>query len=205
MNQPIVVYAMPVETTIDDPAVSGDHYSGRLSNVVKDMLPKGGEPYALNWTRGMSENFTVSWDLNKLAESNVIYDNSKLGIIVFIQNDVNEGSREVYQSGFATLPALQKTIITGLDDELNVNKFKNAVIYPNPAQNYFNVTLSDQLTTDLDWAIVDQRGVKLQSGTFISGEDFFEVDVKELPNGLHMFVVSSGDHNKAIRKIIIQR
>jgi len=125
--------------------------------------------------------------------------------VAFVQNDVNQGTREVYQTVFEKLPVLQKTVITGLEDELNIKIIEAANIYPNPAKNYFNVSLSDQLTTDLAWRIIDQRGVELLSGTFESGEDYFEIDTKLLPNGLHMFIVSSGSDYNTIRKIVIQR
>ena len=205
LSQPIVVYAIPIETAINNPVVFGDHYSGPIFNVVKDMLPDGGQPFSKNWSSDMTENFVVRWDVNELSDSNIIYDTTALGVIVFIQNDINEGSREVYQALYAPLPVLQKTVITGLEDELNVKKFEDAQIFPNPMQNYFNVSLSDQITKDLDWMILDQRGVELERGAFLSGEDFFEVDIKEIPNGLHLFIVSSGSDYKTIRKIIIQR
>jgi len=195
---------MPIETSIlgekiDNPDIDS------LNNVVKDMLPPGGYPYQLSWTKGMSQNLSITWDVNKLNEGNVIYDKSKLGVVVFVQNDVNEGTREIYQAAFAKLPELEKTIITGLEDELNVKKFENANIYPNPAQNYFKVSLADQLTMDLDWAIIDQRGVELLNGTFKAGEDSFEIDAINLPVGLHLFVVADGTDYNTIRKIIIQR
>ena len=169
------------------------------------MLPPGGYPYNLSWSQGLAQNFTVTWDVNNLNEENQIYDKTKLGVVVFVQNDVNEGTREVYQAAFAKLHELEKTIITGLEDELDVKKFEDATIYPNPAQNYFNVSLSDKLTMDLDWSVIDQRGVKLLNGNFKAVEDSFEIDANSLPNGLYMFIVTSNTDYKTIRKIIIQR
>ena len=170
------------------------------------MMPAGGYPYQLSWTQGMSETIQVAWDVDNLNEGSVIYDKSKLGVVAFVQNGVNEGTREIYQAAFTKLPELEASpVITGLEDELNVKKFEEANIYPNPAQYYFNVSLPDQLTMDLDWTIIDQRGVELLRGTFEAGEDLFEIDANSLPIGLHMFVVSSGTDYKTIRKIIIQR
>jgi hypothetical protein len=111
----------------------------------------------------------------------------------------------VYQSVFTKLPVLQKDPITGIEEELNIEKFVNASIYPNPAQNYFNVSLSDELTLDMEWVIVNQLGVQLKSGKFESGENNYEVDTRSIPNGLHMFIISGGDDYKTIRKIVIQR
>ena len=167
------------------------------------LVSPGGYPYNISWSQGVAENFAVTWDVNKLNERNIIYDNTKLGVVVFVQNDENEGTREVYQAAFAKLPELEKTIITGIEDELNVKLFEDANIYPNPAQNYINVSLSDQLTRDLDWSVFDQRGVELLNGTFNAGEDSFEIDAKSLPNGLHIFIVTSGTDYQTVRKIII--
>jgi hypothetical protein len=153
----------------------------------------------------MTQLNTVIWDVNQLNKGNIIYDTTKLGVVVFVQNSVNEGTREVYQAAFKKLPVLRNTVITGLEDELNVKKFEDATIYPNPAQDYFNVSLSDELTKNLDWMIIDQRGVELLNGTFEADEGLFEVDTKKLPVGLHMFIVTSGSDYKTIRKIIINR
>ena len=200
-----IINVMHIETSIsgadiNEPAIDS------LNNIVKDMLPPGGYPYQNAWTKGMSQTLNLIWDLNKLNEENVIYDKSKLGIVVFVQNNVNEGTREVYQAAYANLPELEESpVITGIEEELNIQKFEDATIYPNPAQYYFNVSLSDQLTMNLDWIIIDQRGVELMNGTFEAGEDSFEIDAKTLPVGLHMFIVTSGTEYKTIRKIIIQR
>ena len=70
------------------------------------------------------------------------------GRSALIQNNVNEGTREVYQSGFEKLPILHPSVITGLEDDLNVKQFKEANIYPNPAQNYINVSLGGKLQVD---------------------------------------------------------
>ena len=206
LNEQVALYIMPVETGIyNSSEIALPAGIDSIHNVVKDMRPAGGKQFDTYWTPGMSETFSTYWDVNELLGSNFIYDNTKLGVVVFIQNGENEIDKEVYQATFTQLPVLSNTIITGLEDKLNVKKFETANIYPIPAQNYFNVTLSDQLTIDLDWSIIDQRGIQLLDGTFGSGEDTFEVDTHSLPNGLYMFVVSGGTDIKYIRKLIIQR
>jgi hypothetical protein len=197
----IIVNVMPIETSINGASIGSPIGIDTLNNVVKDMLPAGGYPYYESWTPGMSRSFTVPWDINELT----IYDNSKLGVVVFVQNHLNEGLRRVYQVEFAKLPELDQTVVTGIEDELNVRKFEDATIYPNPAENYFTVSLSDYLTTDLEWTIIDQRGVQLLKGTFKAGEDSFEIDAQKLPNGLYMFIVRSKMDYSTIRKIVINR
>lgn len=159
----------------------------------------------ITWTKGTSRSFTVNWDLDKLSENNVIYDSTRLGLVAFVQNDVNNGTREVYQAEFSKLPILHKTIITGLDDELNIALIRDAEVYPNPAQNYLKVAVSEEITRNMDWVIYDQRGVQLLRGAFVAGEKLYDLNVSSLPNGLHLMVVAGDDDTKVIRKIIIQR
>jgi hypothetical protein len=205
LNEEVTVYVIPIETSILnlDAMVSLDIDS--LNNISKDMLPSGGRLIDMNWQNGMTSSFDVTWDLNKLNKENVIYDNTKLGVIVFVQNAVNRGSREIYQVVYSKLPVLENTIITGLEDELNARRIQDADIYPNPANNYFNLSLSSELSKDMDWVIIDQRGVELLRGHLKAGGDLYEVDAQKLPNGLHMMIVSGENDHKVIRKVIISR
>ena len=169
------------------------------------MLPIGGLSYNRSWSQNDIEEFGVVWDMNELESSNTIYDNRNLGVVVFVQNNVNEGSREVYQAQFTRLSALEIDRITGLEDELDVGRFKDANLYPNPASDYINVSVSDYLNSDVDWKIVDQRGVLLQQGIFNSGENNFEIDTSTLPDGLFLLIASKGSEFRTIRKIVIRR
>jgi hypothetical protein len=169
------------------------------------MLPSGGLLVDQSWQKGTTYNLPLTWDLNKLNKENFIYDTTKLGVVVFVQNAVNEGSREIYQAVYQKLPVIQNTIITGLEEELNAKRIENADIYPNPADYYFNVALTSELTQDMDWVIIDQRGVELLRGNFAAGEDLYEVDANALPNGLHMMIFNGNNDYHVIRKIIISR
>jgi hypothetical protein len=205
LNEEVTAYVIPIETSIRGLDALASLNIDSLNNIAKDMLPSGGRLIDLNWQAGISNAFEVNWDLNKLNKGNEIYDATNLGVVVFVQNAVNQGSREIYQAVYAKLPVLKKTLVTGLEDELNIKKIQDASIYPNPANNYFNVALSSELTQDMDWVIVDQRGVELLRGKFVSGEDTYEVDAKDLPNGLHMMIVSANDDSNVVRKVIISR
>ena len=205
LNEEVTVYVIPIETSIRNLETMPTLDIDSLNNIAKDMLPSGGRLIDISWQSGTSNTFEVNWDLNKLNKENEIYDNTKLGVIVFIQNAVNQGSREIYQVVYSKLPVLENTIITGLEDELNARRIQDADIYPNPAQNYFNISLSNELSKDMDWTIIDQRGVELLRGEFAAGEDLYEVDTRKLPNGLHMMIVSGDNDHKVIRKVIISR
>ncbi|NJN26506.1 MAG: T9SS type A sorting domain-containing protein, partial [Cyclobacteriaceae bacterium] len=205
LNDEIIVNVIPIETSIDDAQVNQPYGIDSLNNVVKDMLPAGGYPYNISWNAATTQSFTVTWDLNNLSKENTIYDGSKLGVVVFVQNDVNEGSREIYQSVFARLPFLQNTVVTGLEDDLDLRKITEAAIYPIPAQDYFMVSLPEPLSKDLQWSVVDQRGVELIQGTYAQGQSEFKMDTQSLPNGLFLLKIAGKDELNAIRKIIIQR
>jgi len=168
------------------------------------LIPIGGKTYQVDWAPGTSRVFKTYWDLNELFDDNMIYDTTRLGLVTFVQNDNNEGSREVYQAVFNKLPNLQENPITGLEEEINLGKIESANLYPNPAQDYFQISLGEALTMELDWVIIDQLGVELKRGKFKSGGSKFDIDTRRIPDGLHMFIVSSGTDFRTIKKIVIQ-
>jgi molybdopterin biosynthesis enzyme MoaB len=205
LSDEVTIYTIPIETSITRLDELVDFQLDSLNNVVKDLLPSGGLLIDQNWEKGQTFDTQLVWDLNQLTEGNVIYDTTKLGVIVFVQNARNEGTREIYQAVYQKLPIIQNTIITGLEDELNAKRIENADIYPNPADSYFNVALSSELTQDMDWVIIDQRGVELLRGNFTAGENLYEVNATALSNGFYMMVFSGSEDHHVIRKIIINR
>jgi hypothetical protein len=204
-DEEVTLYTMPIETSITRLDELNDFNIDSLNNIVKDLLPSGGLLIDQRWEVNDTHSTQLVWDLNQLNEGNEIYDTTKLGVIVFVQNAANEGSREIYQAIFEKLPVIQPTPITGLDDDLNARRIAEAEIYPNPADQHFNVALSGKLTSDVAWVIVDQRGIELQNGVFDEGEDLYQVDAAALPAGLHMMILSSSEDHRVIRKIIINR
>jgi hypothetical protein len=204
-DEEVTLYTMPIETSITRLDELNDFNIDSLNNIVKDLLPSGGLLIDQTWEVNDTYSTQLVWDLNQLNEGNEIYDTTKLGVIVFVQNAANEGSREIYQAIFEKLPVIQPTPITGLDDDLNARRIAEAEIYPNPADQHFNVALSGKLTSDVAWVIVDQRGIELQNGVFYKGEDLYQVDAAALPAGLHMMIFSSSEDHRVIRKIIINR
>jgi hypothetical protein len=204
-DEEVTLYTVPIETSITRLDELNDLNIDSLNNIVKDLLPSGGLLIDQTWEVNDTYSTQLVWDLNQLNEGNEIYDTTKLGVIVFVQNAANEGSREIYQAIFEKLPVIQPTPITGLDDDLNARRIAEAEIYPNPADQHFNVALSGKLTSDVAWVIVDQRGIELQNGVFYKGEDLYQVDAAALPAGLHMMIFSSSEDHRVIRKIIINR
>jgi predicted Zn-dependent protease len=204
-DEEVTLYTVPIETSITRLDELNDLNIDSLNNIVKDLLPSGGLLIDQTWEVNDTYSTQLVWDLNQLNEGNEIYDTTKLGVIVFVQNAANEGSREIYQAIFEKLPVIQPTPITGLDDDLNARRIAEAEIYPNPADQHFNVALSGKLTSDVAWVIVDQRGIELQNGVFDKGEDLYQVDAAALPAGLHMMIFSSSEDHRVIRKIIINR
>jgi hypothetical protein len=206
LNEEVSIYAMPIETSITGLAMLNTLGIDSLNNIAKDMVPEGGLKIETitNWQEGTQYQIPFEWSPAKIGIEN-IYDPTRLGVVIFVQNAVNQGTREIYQAIYRKIDGLNVSPITGLEDELNAKRIETADIYPNPAQNYFNVALSSELTQDMDWVIIDQRGVELLRGKFEDGRALYEVDANSLPNGLHMMIFNGNKDYKVIRKIIISR
>jgi hypothetical protein len=206
LNEEVSIYAMPIETNITGLAMLNTLGIDSLNNIAKDMVPEGGLKIETitNWQEGTQYQIPFEWSPAKIGIEN-IYDPTRLGVVIFVQNAVNQGTREIYQAIYRKIDGLNVSPITGLEDELNAKRIETADIYPNPAQNYFNVALSSELTQDMDWVIIDQRGVELLRGKFEDGRALYEVDANSLPNGLHMMIFNGNKDYKVIRKIIISR
>ncbi len=199
VNNDVILHIVPVERMI-----SQYNYFGvdSLHNVVKDMLPSGGTHFTKNWSAGDTESVSEIWDVNELN----LYDSSKLGVIVLIQNAINEGDNEVHQTIYLDLPVKYSDGVTGIiEDKMNLKLFDESTIYPNPAKDQFSVSLDTYITRDMEWNITNQLGVRLLEGTFKAGEDAFIIDTSSLPNGLFVFMVEAENELKVIKKVLIRR
>jgi hypothetical protein len=94
-------------------------------------------------------------------------------------------------------------VITGLEDKL-IGGLRFG-LYPNPAKYHTELRFDKEVPDDLQWRIVDLRGVELLSGRLVAGQDIYDLNVSGLPNGV--FNVLLGDESSliSVRKLIILR
>ena len=93
-------------------------------------------------------------------------------------------------AGFS-LRVLNPTVTTGLV-ELERSKFQ---IYPNPAEDFVNVVLSEGNHSDekIEWHIMNATGRYFIDGVATPGsESFVKINVEPLPNGIYHLYLKSG-------------
>ncbi len=77
--------------------------------------------------------------------------------------------------------------------------------YPNPAQDYFNITLICKKEMVLNAEIYDFTGklvYRVESMHYTEGENNLELQVSTLPNGIYNCVMKTNEGTKMVKKII---
>jgi hypothetical protein len=77
-------------------------------------------------------------------------------------------------------------------------------LFPNPAQNYFNVSFDLPLSDDYQWALVDVLGRVLDNGIARENTEQMIVDTEKLSEGTYFFTIRN-DHAYAQRKVVISK
>lgn len=186
-----IVHVAIMEDTIE---LAGD----TMYNVLRKFLPiHEGNSYTRSWIKGDTIQIQETW----AGFSFNTYDTSRLEAIVFIQNDATS---EVYQ--VATTRNLNfsnpcnNCAIGVKQTEANNTEIFDINLYPNPAQDYFQVEFPAALSIDYQWKLWDIRGVELQTGLMPKGESLQTIHTQQLPSGSYIF----GMYDEQ-RKVYVQR
>lgn len=198
ISDQIVVHVVPVEKNVTEFFLQ----AGILRNVVKDMLPDpGGTIFSRTWIRGDQASFEETWDLN----GRTIYDSTTLAMAVFVQKVTNESTSEIYQAAMIDLPIKYPDRVTSLPDVLLNDAFSDARLYPNPAKDYFKLDLGKTLHKDMDWQIVDMRGVAIAKGKLPRGADSHIFQAGELSEGVHNLILFDADGIVLVKKVVVMK
>ena len=165
-----------------------------LRNVLRRMLPSSGGFTKVGSVKlGDEITHEVLWSIRD------VYDPSKLKVIAFVQVDasisasVRKGS--ILQAREQAVPAGKVLTtaenITAAKDQIH----QKVVVFPNPANKTFEVSLDQRAAEDLKWVLFDQTGRELASGHIPKGGSKASIDTKALPNGLFMLHLF-GDESK---------
>ena len=106
-------------------------------------------------------------------------DLSDLAVIVFIQDEI---TKEVYQSEINQSPA-QPDIITGIEIPAFADKIS---VYPNPADNEFEIRLPEKTSEKIQIRMVDSYGHEIMIPGFEKGEQVKIVTTKDFAGGLYI-------------------
>ncbi|MFD0963290.1 reprolysin-like metallopeptidase [Pseudofulvibacter geojedonensis] len=197
----------------------------RINQSVVELVPSATEIVAnthLEVTSPNTANATdIVFTLTVLPTNGTLHLNAGPALIVgntFTQDDINN-SRITYtntsgvngtdffrvdtnDSNGGTLPNL-RTDIT-IDSALSVDNFNFNLfdIYPNPANDTFNLILSTK--EDVNVSLFDIRGRKIFTNAFKNSSDVFEkaINVSDVSSGIYLLNVETGGKS-ATKKLII--
>ncbi|GAB4129946.1 MAG: hypothetical protein Fur0027_15350 [Raineya sp.] len=162
-------------------------------NVVKRMLPDAaGTRINQVWQQGSRVVVNQSWNPVN------VYDKTKLGVVVFLQNEANKSVYQAFLSNVTTSPSG----ITSLPTEL----VQNFVLYPNPTRDkiivgFEGITISD----DYQIYIYDQLGRLCKDGVLKAGNQGVVVDVSSLAEGMYVLKIQNNKGEMLTRKFSVVR
>ncbi len=80
----------------------------------------------------------------------------------------------------------------------------NLNLFPNPADNYFQLNWENQLTEDNQIKIFNSLGTTILETTTISGQNSTEINIKNLPPGIYFISITEINKKQQMLKLIIE-
>ncbi|MBS1559174.1 MAG: T9SS type A sorting domain-containing protein, partial [Bacteroidetes bacterium] len=190
----------------DSVLVSGSYYT----HVVRKLLysGSGSTPSLQTLTPGGLDSLVLTNPINNgVTTLNCqINDPTKLRLVAWVQNidPLKRGRQEIIQSYVLRVKPNSKTgqVITGVESTTGI--LDDIVLYPNPAESKFYLSLSGDYPPGSVWKIADQRGIYVLSGNFndaFSGKK--TIDISSLINGVYIVAIGAPGQNPVYRKLIV--
>jgi hypothetical protein len=142
----------------------------------------------------------MTWDFGSVT--GVSYNPNNLKVVVFVQN---RNTGEVYQVATSRNLNIFNGPVT--IDEIAAADGKEIMdmnLYPNPAQNMFNVEFNEELQGEYEWKVVDITGRILRRGIAQPGTKVFQVNTENFSPGMYIFSINN-ETVYAQRKVIIAK
>jgi hypothetical protein len=180
--------ALIEKTTTGNAGTNGETI---FHNVFRKMLPNVGGKIQNSFSTGIFVNISETYTF----AANELENISNLTAIVFVQNDV---TKEVYQSAVISLS-------NAIDENKTVQEGIKA-LYPNPAQDQFQLDYNLQSAKQVEISIVDATGSvvwKTASQFKSQGNHTERIQVESLAAGMY-FVEVKMDKNTTYKKLIIR-
>ncbi len=200
-NLPIDEYVMRLVVTEDSIETTNSHIT---KAVMRHFLPSyGGIRYNRAWATGDNDIYSLVdvLDLDSIVAS-------RAELVVMMQN-VN--TKEVYQVVSSRnitqwIGAPVDSIDVSVENLPNLTEWEviDLNLYPNPAQDYFQVEFTQPLEGDYDWQLIDALGRVLKSGETTKGTEKMQVETTTLSSGMYIFTIKN-DNIYTQRKVIIRR
>ncbi|MBX2898647.1 MAG: Ig-like domain-containing protein [Cyclobacteriaceae bacterium] len=174
-------------------AVIIERQVGTNNFVVRKMLPNAaGRLLQVPLNAPVTE--TYSW-----YPENNNYQRDEIGIVAFIQDQI---TKEVYQAAELLFPGVSNipnpSIITSIQDLA-----EHITIYPNPANESFEIELPNRATERLAINLIDPVGRATQQLYFEKGEQTKTVSTQHLAQGIYIVQIGSGNTGVVRKKVLV--
>jgi methionine-rich copper-binding protein CopC len=192
VDSSLIVQVVVVEKEIDGSVFTGVNLGSlKFKNVVKRMLPDAaGTRVNQVWQQGTRVVVNQSWNPTN------VYDKSKLGVVVFLQNEIN---KQVYQSFYSDVTT-RPSGVTSLPNNL-VQSF---TLYPNPTKDKIVVGFEGVTATEnYQIQIYDQLGRLCKDATLQSGNQGVVINVENLADGMYVLKLQNTQGEMITRKFSI--
>lgn len=171
-----------------------------VQSVLRELMPNNGAGQALPTTWAAGDSVTISGDWNfTWGEHNP--DNFE--IVVFVQTTTNGMPTTVYQVQ-TTRDISQYVGVVSPEVVAQAQEAEAAILYPNPAEERFNVSFEKPLSRDYNWKLVDMHGREIMGGIAQAGTQQLEVSDYDVASGMYFFVMYTNDFVTR-RKVILSR
>jgi len=170
-----------------------------MQSVLRKFIPDAsGFPLQQGWSAGQIVNRSGSWIYNLGTP-----DPSKIEAVVFIQNNNTKDVMQVTTTRdlsifppVGSIPVEEEAAVRR--DIIGMN------LFPNPAQNYFNVSFDMPLSSDYQWALVDVLGRIIHQGIARERTEQMIIDTEKLSEGTYFFTIRN-ENAYAQRKVVISK
>lgn len=181
----------------EDTLMMGSSY---IHSVMRALLPTAGHQLPVSWNEGDSVTINTTWDF-----SSGLYNPNNCQVIVFVQRNNNDTviPPTVYQ--VATTRDVSRYVgVVSPEVVAQAHEAETAVLFPNPAEDYFNVSFEKPLSRDFNWKLVDMHGREITGGIVQQGTQQLRVDEYDVSSGMYFFVMYTKDFVTR-RKVILAR
>jgi len=190
----VIVQIAVVEEEINGILFTGQNLAGlNFRHVVKKLLPDAaGTRVVENWLPGTEVVVNQSWRIENT------FDNSRLAVVVFVQNDL---TRYIHQAHLAKPATPPSGGVTSIGQDIS----SQLLLYPNPAGNEVYLAFRSLQHQGFDYQIYDAMGKATARGQIAPNDELLRIDTSTWAEGMYLIRMSDKNGRNAYKKIVIER
>ena len=180
---------------------------GGMNNPVNTLLSNGGNVYAGGWftqAGGNSANYIANWNGSNWSPLGNGMNNAVSALVVH-NSQLYAGGKFTQADGNPTNYIAKRDLMT--DIEQNKNEKAEALIYPNPSMDFFNLEIDSKEAGKISADLFSPDGKLIQhcfEKNFPAGRLVEKVSLeKNISTGMYFLRIFS-EENATLKKIIIR-